>query len=189
MSLSEPRSRTFDESVDRLTLQAMISGTTQHAKAPQKISAKLGPAENGKECDCIVSRVVYTSRIAFGSNRTSRTNPTRNRLIAPLACLRTGMSRSAQRSPRLRGYTTAADTRATDFAGGSAIRATPMPKSQPIRPEILPDVCRFSAPVSNTHSSPRPVTNASDFVQQTLSQARHSPRSAPTSCRAAIKCF
>ena len=53
MSLREPRSRTFDESVDRLTLQATISGSTQHANAPQKINAGIGPAENGKGRNCI----------------------------------------------------------------------------------------------------------------------------------------
>src|SRR5207249_11163965 len=39
MRFSEPRSRTFEESGDRLSLQAMISGSTQEAHALQKINA------------------------------------------------------------------------------------------------------------------------------------------------------
>src|ERR1700686_3047319 len=49
-----------------------------------------------------------------------------------LACLRMGMS--GQRSPLLRGYTTAADTRATDFAGASAIKIMPMTTKLPFPP-------------------------------------------------------
>src|SRR5260370_334872 len=51
--LREPRSRAFEESVDRLPLQAMTSGSIQDAKAPQKMSAKIGPTENGKGRTCI----------------------------------------------------------------------------------------------------------------------------------------
>jgi hypothetical protein len=39
--------------VDRLTLQATTSGSIQDAQAPQKIRAKIGPAENGKGRSCI----------------------------------------------------------------------------------------------------------------------------------------
>ena len=50
----------------------MTSGSTQEVKAPQKIRAKIGPAENGKGRDCIFSGVVYTLRIALGSRRVQR---------------------------------------------------------------------------------------------------------------------
>src|SRR4029077_9462149 len=49
----EPRSRACEESVDRLTLQAMTSGSIQDASAPQKMRAKIGPAENGTGRSCI----------------------------------------------------------------------------------------------------------------------------------------
>ena len=53
MRLREPLSRAFEESVDRLTLQATTSGSIQDAQAPQKIRAKIGLAENGKGRICI----------------------------------------------------------------------------------------------------------------------------------------
>jgi len=48
MRLREPWSLAFDTAGERLTLQATTSGSIQNAKAPQKISAEIGPAENGK---------------------------------------------------------------------------------------------------------------------------------------------
>jgi hypothetical protein len=55
MRPSEPRSREPDEFVDRLALQAIISGNTQAAKAQQKIRAKIGFPEKGKGPDRIFS--------------------------------------------------------------------------------------------------------------------------------------
>ena len=49
----EPWSRAIEESVDRLTLQETTSGSIQDAQAPQKIRAKIGPAENDKGRSCI----------------------------------------------------------------------------------------------------------------------------------------
>ena len=46
--LREPWSRAFEESVDRLSLQATTSGSIQAPQAPQKIRATIGPAENGE---------------------------------------------------------------------------------------------------------------------------------------------
>jgi len=51
--LREPWSRALEASVDRLILQATTSGSIQKAHAPQKIRAKIGPAENGKGRRCI----------------------------------------------------------------------------------------------------------------------------------------
>jgi len=51
--LREPRSRAFEESVDRLPFQAISSGSIHDAKAPQKMRAKIGPAENGEGCNGI----------------------------------------------------------------------------------------------------------------------------------------
>src|SRR5437667_953669 len=52
MRFSEPRSRTFEESGDRLSLQAMIPGSTQEAHVLQKISSKIDLPKNGKGPDC-----------------------------------------------------------------------------------------------------------------------------------------
>ena len=61
---------------DRLTLQATISGSTQHANAPQKINARIGPAENGKGRNCIFSGVVYTlaNRLRFKPDEPNESN-------------------------------------------------------------------------------------------------------------------
>ena len=54
MMLREPRSRVFEDSVDRLTLQAKISGNIQAAHAHQKMGLKTEPAENGSGCDSML---------------------------------------------------------------------------------------------------------------------------------------
>jgi hypothetical protein len=48
---SEARSRAFEGSSERLTLQAMASGTIHKANGPQKIRAKIGPERNRKGCN------------------------------------------------------------------------------------------------------------------------------------------
>jgi hypothetical protein len=48
MRLREPRSFAREESDDRLSFPAMISGNTHNANVAQKISAQTGPPENGK---------------------------------------------------------------------------------------------------------------------------------------------
>jgi hypothetical protein len=75
-----------------------------------------------------------------------------------------------QCSPRLRAYATAADTRASDFAGASAINATPMTTSTAEPTRNPTRWLAVSSPSIEYPSLTASVANASDFVHQTSSQ-------------------
>ena len=67
MRLRVPRSRTLEESVDLLTIQAINSDNIQAVNTSQNIRAKTGPAEKGKGRNLKISPGIHSLRqqVAF----------------------------------------------------------------------------------------------------------------------------